>query len=220
MAKQAQNNNNILNIGNIDSNFVAGLNRSLDSINKLARVEQARKQASDEYKKDFDYNPSTASESDKKAYKDYMKSYNKAVTDASKQADGITTLILTKYTDFDFTAGDYTLFNVKALESFLRNIGVLVGDIDKCKDKQKDTAQTILVTVRGYLNQVTNRKTASMGKRYKGNAYITYKQGKELANTSIEYVLALIDGLASTDAIIKEVDDKGNVLSVSNKYAK
>ena len=120
---------------------------------------------------------------DKKVLNSMLQRERNARTEARNKAESYSSAIISRYMDTsDFVSGDTFHFDVIP---FLRNIGVLSGELDDLKKSQVKKVETLR-------NAVLDRIINSPARMKSGSAFVTQDDARALANTHREIVGALI----------------------------
>ena len=127
---------------------------------------------------------------DKKEVNDRTADERANVRASKERADAMCTMFITRYIDVaDAVAGEIYHFDV---EAFLRNIGALSdGEVDK----------KVVKKVEAIRSTVVDRVKESVTRRKKGDDFLTAGERKEVKNTPIELVLAIIAAMLESGAI-------------------
>lgn len=216
-----KNINSSLNLGNVNPAFISGLNKVLKSIYTLAYAENKRVKTEADYLTDLGLVKGSLTEADKVAMRKdpTVKQAREEVKDNKNRAYNIANMLLIKYTDIDFDNDTADLLTASALESILRNSGMLVGTIAECKEKQVTEAVKIYTDIRSNVGLVLNKKISARADRKRGEYTLTYKEAKTRKNDPLEYILALCDALVKTPAF-EYIEEDNAPVQIVNVYAK
>lgn len=168
-----------LNFANINSDALATFNNCQLAVNALALAEKALKDKRD----DLGDNLS------KEEVKQKTSKERDAVKACKERATIMCTTAIIRYVSTE-DAIECNLYHFD-MDKFLRNIGVLTGDLDK----------KICDKISKYRNLVVNRVKYGICQRKKGSDKLTLAEDKEVKNSPIDLVLALIMAMVNSGAI-------------------
>lgn len=170
----------------INNDFLTLVNNSFDAITWLAGREVVLAEAKQKVTDEADDMDLTA-DARKRYIAKWTKDERKAVSDAKQKASDMCFASVVRYVNPTDVSDVYHM----DIEAFLRNIGVVNGE-----GKLNNSAMKRVVSLK---QEVTDRVRVSITKRKAGENKLTHGTTKDVANNSIDLMLAIIEAMQESN---------------------
>lgn len=198
-------------LGNINPNFVAGINNIASKAYILARCEEATKALKAYIKEGKDTGVLRCDISDTLnielgSVEDMLHAIAMLKKDVNKVAKDKASNLIGYYIDPTFSLSEGDIYHNFDAEAFLRNIGLISEGTLKSNKVKKVEAFSALVV---------DRKKAGYADRFNGTDYITISEDKDIKNNPLTFLLAILEGMYQSELINRTFEENAEGLRTS-----
>lgn len=178
-------------LGNINPNFLAGINNITAKAYTIAEAEKATKLLKQAIKAKADTSDlrvaiSEGLDIELASVDDMISTLATLKTNTMKQAKAKSESLLSYYIDPTFVMEGSDIYHDFNAEEFLRNIGVISEGTLKSNKVRK---------VADFAEAVTDRVKAGYTDRFNGTDYVSTSEDKIMKNNALTFMLAILEGM-------------------------